>query len=310
MISNVTRRELIAGALLAPALVGKARIDKSRISAISDEVGLTAADSIAFAKEYGLQWLEVRNVPELKREYAFQPEPVLRAAAASFKANGLRVSFMNTSLLKFGWPGTEPVRRRPETDDARAARLANESARFDKRMESLREALNAAKILGVDKVRVFTGSRVAEPRNVFPRVAEVINQMADVAAKEKIYLLIENEASQNVGTSEELAAIMEMLPSKWIGINWDPQNSLPLKEVPYPDGYNALPKKRILNVQIKGKGVMDNPERLDWKSILQAMQRDGYPYRIGLETHIFDGTLIQASHTSMREILRIVGELG
>ena len=69
-------------------------------------------------------------------------------------------------------------------------------------------------------------------------------------------------------------------------------------------------KKRILNVQIKGKGVMDNPERLDWKSILQAMQRDGYPYQIGLETHIFDGTLIKASHTSIREILRIVGELG
>ena len=295
--------------MLAPALLAKGRIDRSRISAISDEVGLTAADSIAFAKEYGLRWLEVRNVPELKKEYASQPEPVLKAAAASFAANGIRVSFMNTGLMKFGWPGTEPVRRRPESDEARAKRVATEGQRFENRMDTLRQALGAAKILGVDKVRIFTGSRVAEPQTIFPRVAEVINEMAQVAEKEKIHLLIENENSQNVGTSAELAAIMEMLPSKWIGVNWDPQNALPLKEVPYPDGYKALPKKRLMNVQIKGKGVMDNPERLDWKSILQALQRDGYPYQIGLETHIFDGTLIQAAHTSMREILRIVGDL-
>ncbi len=288
----------------------KNKIDKSRISAISDEVGLTAAEAIAFAKEYGLEWLEVRNVPESKKEYALQPEPVLKAAAAEFARNGIRISFMNTSLMKFGWPGTEPVRRRPETDEARAKRLASEGRRFENRMDTLRQALNAAKILGVDKVRVFTGSRVADPKSVFPRVAEVMNEMSQVAEKEKIYLLIENEASQNVGTSAELAQIMEMLPSQWIGFNWDPHNALALKEVPWPDGYHSLPKKRMLNAQIKGKGVMDNPEKLDWKSILQAMQRDGYPYRIGLETHIFDGTLIQASNTSIREILRIVGELG
>ncbi len=295
--------------MLAPTLLAKGKIDRSRISAISDEVGLTADDAIAFAKEYGLHWLEVRNVPELKKEYASQPEPVLKATAASFAANGIRVSFMNTGLMKFGWPGTEPVRRRPESDEARAKRLTTEAQRFENRMDTLRQALRAAKILGVDKVRIFTGSRVAEPQTVFPRVAEVINEMAQVAEKEKIHLLIENENSQNVGTSAELAAILEMLPSKWIGANWDPQNTLPLKETPYPDGYKALPIKRLMNVQIKGKGVMDNPERLDWKSILQALQRDGYAYQIGLETHIFDGTLIAAAHTSMREILRIVGEL-
>ncbi|MDQ6708265.1 MAG: sugar phosphate isomerase/epimerase, partial [Acidobacteriota bacterium] len=192
----MTRRELLAGTLLAPALLAKGKIDRSRISAISDEVGLTAADAIAFAKEYGLHWLEVRNVPELKKEYASQPEPVLKAAAASFKLNGLRVSFMNTGLMKFGWPGTEPVRRRPESDEARAKRLATEAQRFENRMDSLRQALNAAKILGVDKVRVFTGSRVAEPQTIFPHVAEVINDMAQIAEKEKIHLLIENENSQ------------------------------------------------------------------------------------------------------------------
>jgi sugar phosphate isomerase/epimerase len=305
----MTRRELLASSLLAPALFAKSRIDKTRISAITDEIGLTANDAIEFAKRYGLQWVELRSVPEKKKEYAFLPEPELKEAEASFKANGLRVSFLNTSLMKFGWPGTEPVRRRPETPEAHDKRIAAEAKRWERHMDDLKQACTAANILGVDKMRVFTGSRVAEPQSVYPRLAEVIGDMAEISGKFKVHLLIENEASQNVGTSVELAEILKLLPSKWIGFNWDPQNALPLKEKPFPDGYEALPKKRMLNAQIKGKGVMDNPEKLDWKSILQAMQRDGYPYEIGLETHIFDGTLIEAANISMKEILHIVGEL-
>jgi hypothetical protein len=42
---------------------------------------------------------------------------------------------------------------------------------------------------------------------------------------------------------------------------------------------------------------------------MQALDKDGYKGRIGLETHIFDGTLIEAAHVSMEEIMRIVGEV-
>jgi sugar phosphate isomerase/epimerase len=254
--------------------------------------------------------VELRSVPETKKEYAFLPEPELKAAAASFKSAGLRVSFLNSSMLKYGWPGTEPVRRRTETDEARAKRQAGEKARFEHRMDELKSALHACQILGVDKVRVFTGSRVAEPKSLYPRIVEVLGEMAFVAEKQKVNLLIENEGSCNIATSQELADIMKLLPQKNIGINWDPQNALGWKEVPFPDGYALLPKKRILNVQVKGRGVMpDSKERLDWKAIMQALDKDGYKGQIGLETHIFDGTLIAASHVSIKEILRIAGEL-
>ena len=308
----MTRIEVLAGVVCAPVAFArgqKSHIDKSRISAITDEIGKTPEESIAFAKEYGLQWVELRAVPGGKAEYAFLPEDELKQTAASFSANGLRVSFMNTSLMKFAWPGTEPVRRRSESAEMRQQRIAGETARFERRMEDLAKAMRAAHILGVDKLRVFTGSRVAEPPAMFPRIADVVGEMAHVAGKQNIHLLVENEGSCNVATSAELAALMKLLPSKWAGVNWDPQNSLALKEVPFPDGYALLPKSRIQNVQIKAKGVMEGPQRLDWKSIMQALDRDGYHGRIGLETHIFDGTLIAAAHTSMREILRIVNEL-
>ncbi len=177
-------------------------------------------------------------------------------------------------------------------------------------MDDLNRAIRCAQIMGCDKVRVFTGTRVADPPAVYGRIAETIGgEMALVAEREKVYLLIENEVSQNVATSAELAEILRLIPSKWVGMNWDPHNAYG-KETSYPDGYALLPKRRILNVQVKGKGVMpSSPEKEDWKAIMQALDKDGYKGRIGLETHIFDGTLIAAAHTSMEEIMRIVNEL-
>ncbi len=306
----MTRRQVLAAGISSTVLHARNRIDRSRISAITDEIGNTPEESIAFAKHYGLEWVELRSVPGARRkEYAALSEPELKALAATLAANGLRVSFMNTSLLKYPWPGTDPVTRRAEAAEDRAKRVEAGAVRFGRRLEELKQTLRAAQIVGADKVRVFTGSRVQDPRALYPRVAEVIGEMAFVAEKEKIYLLVENEGSCNVATSAELAELLALLPSRWVGINWDPQNSLPFHEAPHPDGYRLLPKKRILNVQIKGKGIMEGPERLNWQAIMQALEHDGYKGRFGLETHIFDGTLIAAANTSMQEILRIVGRL-
>src|SRR5947207_2102167 len=158
----MTRRDLLAAALSAPALCAKRHFDRSRISAITDEIGKTPDESITFAKQYGLQWIELRNVPGGK-EYIYLDEPGLKAAAASFKVNGLKVSFLNSSLMKFAWPGIEPARRRQESEEAAAKRKATETARYEKRMDDLKKALNACQILGVDKLRIFTGTRAVEP---------------------------------------------------------------------------------------------------------------------------------------------------
>jgi len=307
----MTRRELLASAAAACAstLWAKGRFDKSRISAITDEIGLTTDDSIAFAHQYGLGNVEIRNEPAKKKEYFTLSEPEIKMDATRFASEGLKVSFINTSLMKFTWPGTEPARKRQETDEARQRRLASEQARWDRRMDDLAKALRCAQIMGCDKVRVFTGTRVVEPEKMYPRIVDTVGEMALTAEREKVRLLIENEGSQNIATSAELAAIFPSIRSPWIGMNWDPHNAYG-RETSYPDGYSLLPKKRILNVQVKAKGVMpDSPEKEDWKAIMTALEHDGYQGKIGLETHIFDGTLIAAAHKSMEEIMRIVGEL-
>ncbi len=310
----MTRRELLAaGAVCATSLWGKTRIEKTTISAITDEIGLTTDDSIAFAHKYGLKFIELRNPPKNepngKKEYFQLSDAEMKMDATRFANEGLKVSFLNTSLLKFTWPDTEPARKRTEEPAAREKRLAAEKARWDNRLEDMRKAVHCAQIMGCDKVRIFTGTRTEMPAALFPRIAETIGAMGEVAQKEKVHLLIENEGSQNVATSAELGEVFKLIPNRFIGFNWDPHNAYG-KEQSFPDGYAALPKERMLNIQIKGKGVMPaSPEKEDWKAIMEALSRDNYKYKIGLETHIFDGTLIAAAHTSMEEIMRIVSEV-
>ena len=289
-------------------MAAKTHLDPSRISAITDEIGLSTLEAIAFAHFYGLQNVEIRNPPG-KKEYFTLPEPEIKADAELFAKEGLKVSFVNSSLLKFTWPGTEPARRRTEAPEAREKRLAAEQLRWDQRMDDLRKVIRCAHIMGCDKVRVFAGARVADPAAVYARIADTLGQMSILAEREKVYLLVENEASQNVATSAEIADVMKLIPSRWVGYNWDPHNAYG-KEKAYPEGYGLLPKERMLNLQIKGKGVMpESPEKEDWRAIFAALNNDGYAGKAGLETHLFDGTLITAAHKSMDEIMKIVREV-
>ena len=182
----MTRRELLAAAGAACALPLQARThwDKSRISAITDEIGNTTEESIAFAHQYGLRNVEIRDrhTAESRKEYFTLTEAEIKADAIRFSKEGLKVSFINTSLMKFTWPGMEPPRRRPEDAAAREKRLASEKARFDNRMEDLEKAIHCAQWMGCDKVRVFTGTRLAEPRNAFQQVADVLGPTSIVTA--------------------------------------------------------------------------------------------------------------------------------
>ena len=286
-----------AGAAALPVQAAN-KIDITRISAITDEIARSPAAAIAFAHQYKLQWLELRDVPGMtggNREYFQQPVEFLKQAAAEFKAEGIRISFLNTSLLKYAMPDEQypNPRTRP-------------SPRFDKRAEELKKAMEAAHILGTNKVRVFAFTRVTEPEKVMPRIAGILNQQAELAAKEKLYLLLENEASCNVATGADLAAMMKLVPSKWMGINWDPENAARREKVPFPDGYELLPAKRILNVQIKGRNILPGPDWMDWAAVFRRLEKDGYKGQVGLETHIFGEVQIQKSHESMAAILKIV----
>ena len=303
----MNRRSFLAAALAAPGVFARNRFDYGRIAVLTDEVARTPEDAIVFAHQYNLHWVELREVPGKRGAYWSLPDDELRATAKGLAENGLKVSFLNTGLLKFQLPGTERARPRQETAAQRDARLASEAARFDRRMADLQLAIRAAHSFDVDKVRVFAFTRTPDPAGVYPRVADIIGEMAHAASKEGVHLLLENENSCNVGSSSEAAALLALLP-KEVGLNWDPDNALGLDETPFPDGYALLRKERLMNVQIKAKSLLPEYHKtiINWTGIFDALANDGYGGKVGLETHIFDGTLIEAAHKSLAEIRRIL----
>ena len=299
LLRSLSRRELLgtlAAAPLAQAFRGK--ITKASLSALTDQIGRTQREAIAFAHQYGLRWVELRNVPETKKEITFLPEAEIQALAAELASNKLKVSFLNTSLLKFAWPGTTPAPPKPPVD----------SKRWANRKADCETAVRAANILGTDNVRVFTGDRVAHPETAFPLIRQTLEELLPIAEKGKVRLVIENEHSQNIGTSAEIKAIMAIIPSKTLGFNWDPGNAKNLGEVTWPEGYALLPKSRMRNVQFKAKNLMNNQDRIDWLNIVNALDKDGYAGRLGLEADT-GGNLIEASHDAMRQVLQMVGQL-
>jgi sugar phosphate isomerase/epimerase len=299
------RRHFVAGLATVPLFGAKEHITMSRISAITDEVAASPADAIAFAKQYGLRWLELRDVPGRRGHYMNLSEEELKQTMKELKDNGLRVSFFNTGYFKITLPGTDPVRRNNDTPESRAKRLEAHKVAYERRFDDLEKGIRAAHIMDVKLMRIFTFNRVAEPEKVFQQVADVLGEMGERARKQGITLVVENEGSCNVATSAELATFMKLLPEKSFGLNWDPFNGRS-GETPFPDGYEMLPKKRILNVQIKGHSVLDEKLKLDWPAIFAALDRDGYKGQVGLETHYFDGTKIEKSHLTMRELQKML----
>ena len=304
------RRQLLTAGLglsAASLFAKRAKIDRTRLSTVTDESGKTPAENFEFAKKYGLRYLEVRGVPGAKTHYADLSEAELKAAAKEFADHGVKVSFFNSGQCKFALPGTDYVRQRAETPEAKAKRVARDEQSFEKRMETLQKSIRASQILGCDKVRIFSFLRTAEPEKTMQRVYDVLGPMVKVAEKEGIKLLLENEVACNVARCDELAAAMKAIPSKAFGINWDPLNGHHLKEEVFPHGYALLPKKKLWNVQVKGKSILKEfpADYLDWAAIYAALERDGYAGQVGLECHIFGEEQIRRSHQCMQEMIRL-----
>jgi sugar phosphate isomerase/epimerase len=301
---------LTSRGIAAQTAAASPRINPGRISAISDEIAMSPEEAIAFAHHFGLRWLELRDTPALPTQgkpYFFLPEEELRPAAKAFKDGGIKISFLNTNLCKNALPDTIPANWKKHDDDWRAKRTEAAKQEYEERFTRLDKCLRAAEAFACPYIRIFAFLRVENPAAVYQRVANIVGEMAERTRKAGFLLLVENEPSCNVGNSAEIAEFLKLLPEKTIGFNWDARNCTGLGEIPFPDGYNKLPKHRMKNAQIKGHDILDLDKPVDWAPIFAAMDADGFAGQIGLETHYFDGTKLERSHLAMDKILKLAG---
>ncbi|HYL77489.1 MAG TPA: sugar phosphate isomerase/epimerase family protein [Bryobacteraceae bacterium] len=308
LLRGLTRRELLAAAL-ATALARAAASKTSQLAAINDEIGLTPEETTAFAKKYGVQWLEMRGaqIPKKLQYYENLSDATLRETKKRLADEGLRVSVLDSSLLKFTLPGTVAVQKEDFYVRYFAELGLDDATLYRTRLDMLKRTIAAAHALGTRDIRIFSCWRVADPAALYPRISEILAEFAEVAGKENCRLLIENETSTNVATSGETAEMMRLVPSPALGINWDPQNSVALEPLPFPDGYSKLPKARIANVHVKAEGLFGPKHPLDWGAIMHAMLNDGYTGRFTLETHRgHNAENVRVSHECMEKMVKLI----
>jgi L-ribulose-5-phosphate 3-epimerase len=317
------RRDLLrtlAGGVAVARLAHAARITRGNVCFITDEVSRDLSTALKFASEFGVRQVEIRNVDD---KYCFRHDPSkLKEIHAQLKEHGIRVAVLGTPVLKCTLPGLALT---PESDRASQGLQKDlpipRDQQFGMQMDLLHQAIEAARLLDTDMLRIFAYWRVQDLQKAQPHIVEGLSRIAEVAAKEKIRLCLENENACNVATSAEAAAILAQVKSPALGLNWDFVNAINAGETAYPDGFNKLDKKRIWHVHVKdvridpatkqhqvcavGDGMVPHHE------IFTSLAKAGYKGALSMETHFsINGQRDPASRRSMQGIMKVIDGLG
>lgn len=282
-----------------------------RVSVINDEISQDFGhDCEIAAREFGMSWIELRgmwnkNLLKLDAKEVEEARKILERYR-------LRVTDIASPLFKVDWPGAPRSKYSPKHSD-----FTN-----DQQDEVLERSIELAKAFRTDRVRFFDFWRLEDQAPYRKEINARLLDAATKAGKKGITLVLENEMSCNTATGAEAAKVLAEVQSPYLMLNWDPGNASERGEVPYPDGYNLLPKKRIGHCHCKdsvkkpdgkyawaamGKGI------INWVGQFRALKRDGYHYAVSLETHWRGaGTPEESTRQSwagMKELLQKAGSL-
>lgn len=279
-------------------------LNRFKLGAISDGFSQDFEEALTIMKGYGLCWVEIREVFGI---YNTETSPVQIQRIKDLVAKyGFRVSVIDSALFKCTLPGTRPVEGEKD------------SYPYSEQMELLKRAIDRAHALGADKVRGFTFWRVAEPEKVSERIAGELMKAAEQANGAGIRLVIENEETCNAATGHELAKLLHIVPASNLGLNWDVGNGYWHGEVSFPDGYNALDKKRIWHMHLKGVRCDANLKncaetfagqgQVDLVGQFRQLVRDGYQGTMSLECE-FEAAGLTHVETTKRSLQGLLGAM-
>ena len=287
-----------------------------RVAVINDEIGqdFERACDIA-AREFGMNWIELRGMWN-KNLLKLDSKEVAEARRILEKYK-LRVTDIASPLFKVDWPGAPPSKFSPKRDQFHA------DFTYEQQGEVLERSLELAKAFETDRVRCFDFWRLDDQAPYRQAINAKLLEAANTAGKKGIILVLENEFACNTAMGSEAAKVLAAVPSPSLMLNWDPGNAAARGEIPYPDGYNPLPKNRIGHCHCKdavkkpdGKGydwAAMGRGFIDWTGQFAALKRDGYHYAVSLETHWRGGGTpeesTRESWAGMKEELQKAGAL-
>jgi sugar phosphate isomerase/epimerase len=290
-----SRREFVFGMAAAAVSTGViaqaqqlAKKSPFRLAVINDEISQDFDHACYVAShDFGLSWIELRalwdkNISDLSSAQIDEAKKIL----AKYD---LRVTDIASPLFKTDLPGAPLSKARPSHDQFKA--------NFDYKQQDalLEHCIDLAKSFDTERIRCFDFWRLEDPKPYRAEMNRKLKEAAEICAKHNLILLLENEMACNTGTGEEAAEVLRAIPNRNFMLNWDAANAGSFAgNMPYPNGYNSLPRERIghchcKNVQRKADGKFEwQPVDIgvvDWVGQFKALLRDGYHYGVSLETH-------------------------
>ena len=280
-----------------------------KLGIITDEISEELEQALDFIGHYDLGYCEVREMWQKNVMSLSQEE--LNRAKALIARRGLRVSSIASPLFKYPLP---EMPAQPE-----GALVFHSSFTDHDTSELLRRSFDVAHFFGTEKVRIFSYWRTAQPPKAYPYVRDRLAKAADLAGRNGIVLMVENEYDCNIATPEELGRILRDINSPHLRANWDLANAAMMNEVPFPDGYRQV-AGLVSHVHVKdvkrdpasgqltwapvGSGI------IDWRGQLRALKESGYTGTLSLETHFRpNGNALENARASLAGLMKILHEL-
>jgi len=281
-----------------------------KLGIITDEITQTLEAALDFVTSYHLHYCELREIWGHNIMNA-SPDDLDRAGKL-IRDHGLTVSDVASPIFKWNLPQMPAQAEKRDTFNA--------SFTEDDADELLKKSFELAHNLGSQKVRIFSYWRVDQPEKAYPYVRDRLARAAELASRNGILLVLENEHTCNIGTGKELGRLLTDIGSSSLKANWDPANAVMLGEVPYPDGYlavrgasvNRIGHMHVKDVRKDSSGKLEwapvGGGFVDWRGQFEALQHDGYNETLSLETHYRrpDGNKVESTRESLTGLLKIL----
>jgi sugar phosphate isomerase/epimerase len=281
---------------------------QANLGIITDELTQDLGEALAFLSSYGLRWCELREV--WGRNVIGLPQSGLDRAKELLAQYNVRVSGIASPIFKWNLPGMDA--KDGLGRDFQTAYTEEDAGTL------LDKVFKLADFFGTRNVRIFSYWRMAEPENTFPMIRDRLGEVAQVAGKNGIVLLLENEHACNVGTGSELGRLIREVDSPNLRAIWDPGNAFVLGETPFPDGYLEV-RGLFPHMHIKDARTNEQTGQLEWmpvgggsidfKGQFDALREEKYDGTISLETHYRrpDGNKIESTRESLVGSLKLFG---
>lgn len=281
------------------------------LAAITDEYSQDLDTALAAMAEVGMTGVELRTIGG--RNIVDLSDDEVDDITARVQSRGMRILSIASPVMKCVLPGGPPLDPRFQQDVFGMPRT------FDDQPALIARSFEVAHRTGARIIRVFSYWRTMEPAKCFGAVASALEALARQAAPAGLVIGLENEHACNVATGAETARLLELVQHPALQIIWDPANALVAGEaVPFPDGYNCIPPRRIVHVHAKDCTVDGHTPTwgpigemtIDWQNQIRALVESGYRGAISLETHWKgpDGDKFEASRICARTLREMINE--